>query len=358
MLEHFHHESSRIRHNAESSQYRLWNIAVAKVETGSHSMAKASSTPRKKATKLVEPPAPPTPTQRAKSWFFQPRQLIMTTFFAMFLVAIPVAIRNMPTLSGRPEYQVGPDQVTISPPPRWIPPDLTKQVFAQAGLSETNSLQDPSLSERIAAGFHTHPWIERVISVRKSFPARVHVEVIYREPVAMVKGIDGHYPIDKNGVLLPARDFSDSDVERFPVIEQVASVPMGKLGEPWGDPAVAGAAELAAVLNKEREGKRWWQELDLTSILVPRRVALADGIDELQYELRTSGGSEIQWGRAPKSQHPGELTVAQKIERLSGFRKDYGSFDDQHGPYQIDIRPWQGIQRDILAREQGETRIR
>ncbi len=42
----------------------------------------------------------------------------------------------------------------------------------------------------------------------------------------------------------------------------------------WGDPAVAGAARLAAVLSKQKDGKSWWKELELTSILVPRRVGL------------------------------------------------------------------------------------
>jgi hypothetical protein len=52
------------------------------------------------------------------------------------------------------------------------------------------------------------------------------------------------------------------------------------------------------------------------------------------------------------------LTVVQKIERLIAFRNDYGGFDDQHGPYQIDIRPWQGINRNFLAKEPGDTEAR
>ena len=75
-------------------------------------------------------------------------------------------------------------------------------------------------------------------------------------------------------------------------------------------------------------------------------------------ELRTKGGSEILWGRGPSSRHPGELAVAQKLQRLSEYQRDYGGFDDAHGPYQIDIRPWQGIDRGILARDVRETTMR
>ena len=92
--------------------------------------------------------------------------------------------------------------------------------------------------------------------------------------------------------------------------------------------------------------------------MVPRRVALTENANELEYELKTAGGSQILWGRGPDSTHPGELTVVQKIERLIAFRNDYGGFDDQHGPYQIDIRPWQGINRSFLAKEPGDTEAR
>lgn len=320
-------------------------------------MAKGS-TGRKKTAKAAEPVVVAPPVRKKRSWFFQPKGLMLAAAVGVGLLSLPVLVRRLPSLQERPEYLISTAQVTTSPPPQWIPSNLTEQVFQRAGLSDQESLHDSSLSERIAAAFHTHPWIERVVSVRKSYPARVHVEVVYREPVAMVRGIDGHYPVDRKGVLLPARDFSEEDVNRFPVIERVASLPMGKLGESWGDPAVSGAAELAAVLNEEREeGPSWWQELQLASILVPQRVALSDDADELQYELRTVGGSEILWGRGPSARHPGELSVAQKVERLDRFRHDYGGFDDDHGPYVIDIRPWQGIERGILARQPRENSV-
>jgi len=324
-------------------------------------MAKGSGTGKKKASKAAAspPPAAPVAKRRVTSWFFRPRQLMVTAAVAMTIVMIPVLARRMPKLNDRPEYRIGAEQVSVSTPPNWIPPDLAEQVFVRAGLEKNQSLLDETLSERIAAAFHTHPWIQEVRSVRKTYPARIHVDVVYREPVAMVKGVDGYYPIDRRGILLPARDFSDADVERYPVIERVASVPMGKLGESWGDPAVSGAAELAATLNAKREGKdSWWSELELSAILMPRRVALIEDADELEYELRTKGGSEILWGRGPNSRHPGELAVAQKLQRLSEYQRDYGGFDDAHGPYRIDIRPWQGIDRGILARQVRETTMR
>lgn len=330
-------------------------------------MAKKSSekkprTPRKAEAQVSDVRQSPVPVRRSLliRWLFRPRQLVALATIAGGWLLGPLLIRQLPPLDNRPEYQVGPDCVSLNPPPDWIPADLVEQVFERAGFDGPASLLDETLSERMAAAFYTHPWIENVRSVRKAFPARLHVEVVYREPVAMVKAVDGYYPIDRHSILLPPADFRITDTERYPIIERVSSVPVGHVGEPWGDPAVLGAAELAAVLQHASSGgDSWWQHLDLQAILVPRRVALSEDLDQLEFQLRTRGGSEIQWGRAPGTRHPGELTVAQKLQRLGDYHRDYGGFDDSHGPYEIDIRPWHGIGRGLLARQpQGAATLR
>jgi hypothetical protein len=168
----------------------------------------------------------------------------------------------------------------------------------------------------------------------------------------MVTGIDGFYPVDINGVLLPGRDFAPADLKRFPVIENVSSVPLGRVGEAWGDPVVSEAAVLAAtLLESEPEQDSWWQRLDLAAIVAPQRTALDSPIDDLEFELRTAGGSSIIWGRGPGSLHPAELSTSRKLERLVEFTERFGPLDDAHGPWQLDIRPWQGMRRSLLAAE-------
>jgi hypothetical protein len=314
-------------------------------------MAKATGGSKKRAAKTTASAVAAAPPKRRLT-FFRPRRLMLAAGVGLTALLLPLAVRQLPSIHERSEYRITAAQISLTASPRWVPPDLATEVFSTGGFSDRESLQDDSLAERIAAAFHTHPWVERVVSVKKSFPARVHVDVIYREPVAMVRGIDGHYPVDRHGVLLPARDFSDADVARYPVIERVASVPVGHLGEPWGDPVVHGAAELAAELCRAgSDGQSWWKSLDLAAILVPRRVVLEGQQEDLEFGLRTAGGSEILWGHSPGTKFPHELTPTQKLQRLADYRHDYGGFDDQHGPYQIDIRPWQGIGRTTLARE-------
>lgn len=322
-------------------------------------MTRASSGKKSKQNrKAPSPPVmvrqlpAPTRSRRAVLWMLRPTRLIPMALIAVVWMVSPLLLRLLPRLDSRPEYLVSVSSVTLNTPPAWIPEHLVEQVFERAGMEGSVSLLDETLSERVAAAFHTHPWIQSVRSVRKSFPARLHVEVVFREPVAMVKGVDGFYPIDRHSILLPPSDFTLEDTQRFPVIERVSSVPLGRLGQPWGDPAVLGAAELAGALLQSPDGQQsWWVRLELQSILVPRRVAFAEDLDQLEFQIRTRGGSEIFWGRTPATRHPGELTVAQKLQRLSDYHRDYGGFDDSHGPWEIDIRPWHGIGRALLARD-------
>lgn len=240
--------------------------------------------------------------------------------------------------------------------PRWVPPDLVEQVFERAGFNESLSLIDETLTERIAAAFFTHPWVKDVHRVSKTFPAQVQVELVFREPVAMVKGIDGYYPIDGEGVLLPHADFSVADIDRYPTIERISSAPLGDTGESWGDPVVLGAAQLAELFNqKDAEGRTIWNSLGLKSIIAPSRVSLND-TDDLEYRIQTAGGSQIAWGRSPATQHPGEVSVTLKLERMVEYHQMYDGFDSSGLKWVIDVRPWKSTLRSRMASHSDTNR--
>jgi hypothetical protein len=305
-------------------------------------------------------PAASLPAQ-APLWrriLFRPRILALLTLLTVGGFAAPLLQKVGPALAARPEFQLTPADITLPPAPAWIPRDLAEQVFRTAGLGHSLSLLDATASERVAAAFHTHPWIERVVTVQKRWPARIVVDAIYREPVAMVRGVDGFYPVDRYGILLPARDFSASDVQRFPVIEQVTTAPVGRLGEAWGDPTVAAAARLAEVLLQNADqSHNWWQLLNLAAIIAPRNVTLPDSTDDLQFELRTKGGSRILWGREPDTSNPAELDVTGKLQRLRELHSRYGSPDSLRDQWLIDIRPLQGIDRQILSAQRSTDSV-
>ena len=135
----------------------------------------------------------------------------------------------------------------------------------------------------------------------------------YRKPVAFVVTETDHYPIDRKARLLPPPNLPPGSDE-LPVIRNAHATPQVPVGTAWGDRAVEGAAKLAEILGPA------WKKLKLESIQIAGAAAAkSGGSDETIYELRTAGGSRIIWGRAPGSDHPGELTQQQKVGRLEDY---------------------------------------
>jgi hypothetical protein len=250
-----------------------------------------------------------------------------------------------PDLERHSEYRLAAAQIEITAPPHWVPHDLVEQVVEHANLSRELSILDDNLVGEVAEAFRLSPWVDEVVSVTKSYPARVVVAVNYRRPVAMVEVRQGQYPVDSHGVLLPPQEFSVADTHAYPTITGVVSTPQGPAGTEWGDPVVEDAARLADELSAQ------WKSLGLASIVCPRTADSHARIDEGVFLLMTRGGSRIIWGHAPGTDHPGELSTKQKIGRLEEYVKRFGGFERPHGPYQIDIRHWRDISRTPLSAE-------
>jgi hypothetical protein len=264
-------------------------------------------------------------------------------------VLAAVSVKRLPDLNGRDEYRFRTASIRITPPPAWIPGDFIGQAMKRGGLPDEVSLLDAELTAQVAAAFAAHPWVAEVVSVRKS-SAGLDVELRYRKPAALVQVKAGLYPIDANGVLLPPEDFAAGDVSQYPVIQNVQSVPTGPAGGDWGDEAISGAARLAEALAPH------WKQFGLQSIRVPTLTTATVSADALVYDLLTTGGTRIVWGRAPGSGHPGELSTEQKIGRLQQYLADFQSFEHPRGPYEIDIRHWQEITRRPLEGREPSRR--
>jgi hypothetical protein len=282
-------------------------------------------------------------------WLLRPAMLLAVVGGVSLYIAGPVAWRWLPDLTRRPEYRLKADEIRFTDQPSWVPPSFLHDVIREGALPEELSLLDERLVDQVAAAFQKDAWVERVVSVRKDLTRRVTVTLDYRKPVAFVVTETEHYPIDKNAVLLPPPDFPPGSDE-LPVIRNAHSTPQGAAGTAWGDRIVEGAASLAEILGPS------WKKLQLASIQIPDASSGRGGPDETIYELRTVGGSHIIWGRAPGSDHPGELTPQQKIGRLEDYATRNGGFSDDHGPYEIDIRHWHEITRQPLSELPDRTR--
>lgn len=294
------------------------------------------------------PRRPTTVLEQLLDWLLQPTVLLLLSCSVAAWVFVPRLSVRLPDLRNDRQYRLATTQIEITPPPHWVPHDLAEQAARRAGLPEELSLLDPDLARRVATAFEQHPWVKGKVRVSTSVPARMRVELEYREPVAMVRvaqaGKNGLFPIDADGTLLPSADFAPAEIAKYPLIESVSTPPSNAEGTVWKNAAVFGAARLA------RELKPYWEQFGFQSIVVPANSNRKPTWDDLGLQLSTRGGSRVIWGRPPGAKHPGELPTDKKIERIKYYLSHHGPFDSAtHGPFEYDITRWTDISRKPIA---------
>ena len=229
----------------------------------------------------------------------------------------------------------------VTPQPDWIKCDVRREVYVDAGWeNEKPSILETDLTLRVAQAFEQHTWVESVSQVTKHHPARVTVQIQYRRPVAMVEvdyqGQPGLLPVDRHGVLLPPDDFTAEQATTYPRITIDYSGPQGSVGTQWGDPRVAEAARIAALLEDD------WKMLDLHRIQLsddPAGVALA----QREYELHTREKTRILWGHAPDDDVQADVATVQKIAKLRKLAEGDGGLGAGDQARVIDLRDAQKV---------------
>lgn len=297
-----------------------------------------------KAGKNAQTPPPSEST--FIEWFFRPAMLFRMSLVAGVFAMWPYAIQKLPSLGSRAEYQIPFSSIELIPEPeRPVPMNLLEQVADQSGMPRDLSILSENVTFELTKAFRRHPWVSKVVRVRKSYPAKITVELEYRKPVMMAQVQGGRIPVDLYGVILPTSDFSATDASQYPLLQNVPSRPKVRPGSAWEDPAILAAARVADALSEH------WQSLKLEAILMPKLKDSSVQPNDVILELLGKGGSKIVWGRPPGSDHPGELESTQKIRRLEKYLADFGDYNQPHGPYEIDIRHWEEISRRPLSGE-------
>lgn len=213
-------------------------------------------------------------------------------------------------------YVVYDEDIHITPPPRWIRSDIRELALRDASIDPPMPLLDDGLVEDVARAFAASPWVHSVLRVSKHHPARIEVELEYRRPVCVIAQStgDGRHlvprPVDVEGTLLPAQEFSLVDLRRYPRVDGITTTPVGPPGTRWGDPDVAGAARIADALAD------LWEPLGLERIGPMRRPPDGLASPHRMFEIHTQEGTRIIWGSAPGESESHEPTAAEKVARL------------------------------------------
>jgi hypothetical protein len=239
-----------------------------------------------------------------------------------------------PQISRRANYLLADERITISALPEWITGNVRGEAVRNAGLVGRLSVLDEAFAQVIEDAFVLHPWVESVDQITKSYPPGVHVELTYRRPVAVVELVSQNVvqlvPIDRQGVHLPAAEVPDIRKRYLPRVGNIVERP--PVGQPWADPRVLGAAELAQQLAP------LWESLHLVDILPSARPEIRAGHRYFVFDLITRGGTKIVWGAAPGTAPPNEDKFEAKLDRLRSCAEKFGPLDSVRGPAVVDVR--------------------
>lgn len=245
----------------------------------------------------------------------------------------------------QPRFVLAPDRINIGALPEWIHEDPRAEFLLHANDAEIMNLADKHALERLIQGIARHPWVKTVSSAEKHFPGEVNVSLEWRKPVAMVRVKDGLLPVDREGVLLPTRDFTPLEAARYPRIEGINPEQVNRLaGQIWNDPVVQHGALLADCLLDR------WARYQFRS-LCPTSVTAHSSSPE--FEIHTRKGSRIIWGAVVK--HSGgetpDDTTLRKLQWLEAYYREHGSFEGLDGPQIIDLRPPQPTVRPLAEKK-------
>jgi hypothetical protein len=230
-----------------------------------------------------------------------------------------------PSLASEP-YQVTPQQIIVTAQPAWIEGDVKAEAIRDGGLNRLD-LRDRALLDRVKRAFAVHNWVAQVKQVRKSYPALVEVDVVYRRPIASVevsyRGRPELLLVDEQGILLPSPSeaFAARNLPDLLRIDAGDTAPAGPYGTDWGNPRVTGATRIAGAWGDH------WQELGLYRIVVTE-----DTNGRVGYEVQTRSGGRLLWGNPPGQESAGEPKPSEKIAKAQAAHQQGQLKDDADAP--------------------------
>ena len=182
--------------------------------------------------------------------------------------------------------------------------EFLAEVQYLSGIPDRLDLLDPSLAERLVAVFQRDPWVDSVPRIEIG-PHTIKASLHFRQPVLIVpvEGAKEVRLVDRLGIQLPG----DRIPARLIRSAQTAPKPAGLPGTSWGDPRIADAARLAALLHPQYDLLNGNHSSDNLELTLER-----DGT----FVLNGSPTGPILWGRPPGKERDGEPGADEKLRTL------------------------------------------
>jgi len=263
----------------------------------------------------------------------------LSKFIANPLVLILVITAGGLTLAGKfwtqyrasllsdPTLLVGAHRVQITDTPPWLPPQSQNQLLLDLALAD-RSLLDPELVPTTVAALQQHPWVEEVVSVRKSLRG-LQAELRYRRPLLVELPDRQVMAINTDGAVLADQGLDRQGARQLLriAVQDLVKAPL-QAGAGWPDQRVRWAAQLADKLHPRQE------TLGLAGIYVrggspaPHTAEPPAGPNApAEFFLWTTGRNEVIWGARPGEEVAGEANAADKLLALDRFVREHGPLD-------------------------------
>lgn len=218
--------------------------------------------------------------------------------------------------------------IEITPPPAWLQSNVKEEAVVRGSLSGL-TMRDPEVTLRLAQAFRLHPWVADVRYVSKRSKSLVAVELVYRQPAALVEveevNQDGNwnpglFAIDRDCILLPEEGLPPQMLSKLPRIYADKAWPDGLPGTSWGDERIHDAARLIAILAPH------WERMGLYRLTV-QDAGRNNSDGKTVLALESPQRSTVKWGHTPGEESLGEPRAAVKLQRLADFIGEHGSLD-------------------------------
>lgn len=209
------------------------------------------------------------------------------------------------------------EQVAFVNAPAWISPLLMGELQTQAAAWLSGDPLDGRSLRKTMLSLSHNPWVTRVDRVSRGASGKVEVWASFREPVAIVEGLDGYHLVDAGAVRLPGL-YVRSQLSRLglPVIVGTAGAPRGE-GEVWPGGDLRAGLDLALLMRGEPYANQV-REID---------VSRRDSLGRMRLVMHTTTGGAVNWGLPPGQERPVEPDAQTKKNWLANVYLQRGAID-------------------------------
>lgn len=216
--------------------------------------------------------------------------------------------------------------------PDWATDKFINEINNIHGLKKKYNIFEKDLTKKIVAAYEKSPLISKVYYVERELPDRLNMKFELRRPVAIVKGKQEKYLVDKDSVRLPEKFYKYPEEGGDPIyIVCRRSTKIPEYGERWNDVSIREGISLLNYLKHNKIDKL----LKIASIDVSN-VGGKNKDGKIDVELWTKSGAKIRWGYPASSGQVNEPSNYEKLQNLLSVAMKEGT--DLTNMEYVDVR--------------------